>query len=61
MTANTAFPTLLEAVFTERLIQQKRARAHTIASYRDTCRFAMPNKGCTNRHPGWRWRIWTYH
>lgn len=36
MSANTAFPSLLEAFFTERLVQQKRASAHTLASYRDT-------------------------
>lgn len=36
MSANTAFPTLLETFFTERLVQQKRASAHTLASYRDT-------------------------
>jgi integrase/recombinase XerD len=35
MSANT-FPTLLEAFFTERLVQQKHVSAHTIASYRDT-------------------------
>ena len=35
MSANT-FPTLLEAFFTERLVQQKRVSAHTIASYRDS-------------------------
>ena len=36
MSANTAFPALLEAFFTERLVQQKHASAHTLASYRDT-------------------------
>lgn len=36
MTANTAFPVLLERFFTERLVQQKRASVHTLASYRDT-------------------------
>jgi site-specific recombinase XerD len=30
------FPSLLEAFFTERLVQQKHASAHTLASYRDT-------------------------
>lgn len=35
MNANTAFPKLLEAFFTERLIQQKHASVHTLASYRD--------------------------
>jgi integrase/recombinase XerD len=36
MSANTAFPSLLERFFTERLMQQKRASGHTLASYRDT-------------------------
>ena len=36
MSANTTFPTLLETFFTERLMQQKRASVHTLASYRDT-------------------------
>lgn len=36
MTANTAFPALLEAFFTERLLQQKQVSPHTVASYRDT-------------------------
>ena len=36
MTANTAFPALLEAFFTERLVQQKQVSPHTVASYRDT-------------------------
>lgn len=36
MSANTAFPTLLESFFTGRLVQQKHASAHTLASYRDS-------------------------
>jgi integrase/recombinase XerD len=36
MSANTAFPSLLERFFTERLMQQKRTSGHTLASYRDT-------------------------
>jgi site-specific recombinase XerD len=36
MSAHAAFPTLLEAFFTRRLVQQKHASAHTLASYRDT-------------------------
>ena len=36
MTANTAFPSLLEGFFTERLMRQKHASVHTLASYRDT-------------------------
>ena len=36
MSVNTTFPALLEAFFTERLVQHKHASAHTLASYRDT-------------------------
>jgi integrase/recombinase XerD len=36
MTTTIAFPTLLESFFTDRLVRQKRASPHTIASYRDT-------------------------
>lgn len=36
MTTTIAFPTLLETFFTDRLMRQKRASSHTIASYRDT-------------------------
>jgi site-specific recombinase XerD len=36
MTANITFPALLEAFFTDRLLQQKQVSPHTIASYRDT-------------------------
>ncbi len=36
MTTTLAFPTLLETFFTDRLVRQKRASPHTIASYRDT-------------------------
>ena len=39
------FPELLQSFFTERLMHQREASAHTIASYRDTfrllCRFAQ--------------------
>jgi site-specific recombinase XerD len=36
MTANITFPALLEAFFTDRLLQQKQVSPHTVASYRDT-------------------------
>ncbi|HEU5294699.1 MAG TPA: integrase, partial [Burkholderiaceae bacterium] len=36
MTARASFATLLERFFTQRLMQQRQASAHTIASYRDT-------------------------
>lgn len=35
------FPTLLERFFTQRLMQQREASAHTIASYRDTFRLLL--------------------
>jgi len=36
-----AFPTLLETFFTRRLIAQRKASPHTIASYRDTFRLLL--------------------
>ena len=36
MTTNLSFPTLVETFFTERLLRQKQASPHTVASYRDT-------------------------
>lgn len=36
MSAARSFPTLLEAFFTDRLIRQRQASPHTLASYRDT-------------------------
>ncbi len=41
MTAQSTFPTLLERYFTQRLVQQRQASAHTIASYRDTFRLLL--------------------
>ena len=35
------FPALLEAFFTDRLISQRRASPHTVASYRDTFRLLL--------------------
>ena len=35
------FPILLERFFTQRLMQQREASAHTIASYRDTFRLLL--------------------
>lgn len=37
----SSFPTLLQRFFTERLLQQRRASAHTIAGYRDTFRLLL--------------------
>jgi site-specific recombinase XerD len=41
MTGQPTFPTLLEGFFTQRLMQQRQASAHTIASYRDTFRMLL--------------------
>lgn len=41
MNTTTCFPVLLEAFFTDRLMRQRRASAHTIASYRDTFRLLL--------------------
>ena len=38
MKSTSNFPGLLESFFTQRLLQQKQASTHTIASYRDTFR-----------------------
>lgn len=41
MKNSPGFPTLLESFFTRRLIGQRRASPHTIASYRDTFRLLL--------------------
>ena len=41
MTIPNKFPTLLQAFFTDRLLQQRRASAHTVASYRDSFRLLL--------------------
>ena len=41
MTGQPTFAALLESFFTQRLMQQRRASAHTIASYRDTFRLLL--------------------
>jgi len=41
MTPATSLPALLESFFTRRLMQQRRASAHTIGSYRDTFRLLL--------------------
>lgn len=41
MTGQPNFAVLLERFFTQRLIQQRRASAHTIASYRDTFKMLL--------------------
>lgn len=41
MKTNGHFPALLEAFFTERLMHQRNASPHTIASYRDTFRLLL--------------------
>jgi site-specific recombinase XerD len=41
MKATAEFPALLESFFTKRLVAQRRASPHTIASYRDTFRLLI--------------------
>ena len=41
MPKNAAFPALLEMFFTTRLIAQRKASPHTVASYRDTFRLLL--------------------
>ena len=41
MTTLANFPGLLEAFFTDRLMRQRQASPHTIASYRDTFRLFL--------------------
>lgn len=41
MKGQPSFASLLEAFFTQRLMQQRQASAHTIASYRDTFRLLL--------------------
>ncbi|KVM61576.1 integrase [Burkholderia ubonensis] len=41
MTARTSFAPLLERFFTQRLMHQRQASVHTIASYRDTFRMLL--------------------
>jgi len=41
MTATNGFAALLESFFTERLMRQRKASPHTIASYRDTFRLLL--------------------
>jgi integrase/recombinase XerD len=45
MRGTTGFPTLLETFFTRRLISQRKASPHTIASYRDTFRLLLQFAG----------------
>jgi len=41
MKTNAEFPKVLQAFFTDRLMRQRRASPHTIASYRDTFRLLL--------------------
>lgn len=41
MSTTPTFPALLERFFTQRLMQQRQASTHTIASYRDTFRLLL--------------------
>jgi hypothetical protein len=50
MKSKANFPGLLEGFFSERLMQQKPASPHTIASYRDSFGICSgsPRNACTN-------------
>jgi site-specific recombinase XerC len=41
MKSGSSFPFLLESFFTQRLMSQRQASPHTIASYRDTFRMLL--------------------
>ena len=41
MSQHADFPAILQSFFTKRLIAQRRASPHTIASYRDTFRLLL--------------------
>lgn len=41
MTARSSFAALLERFFTQRLMHQRQASAHTLASYRDTFKMLL--------------------
>jgi site-specific recombinase XerD len=41
MNASASFAGLLQRFFTDRLVQQRRASPHTVASYRDTFRLLL--------------------
>ena len=41
MTAISTLPTLVQAFFMDRLMQQRQASPHTVASYRDTFRLLL--------------------
>ena len=49
----TPLPPLLEAFFTDRLLKQRQASPHTVASYRDAFRLLIPEyygKSCLGCH-----------
>ncbi len=52
MEGATEFPGLLEAFFTDRLLRQRNASAHTVASYRDSFRLLLRfANGCLGKEP----------
>jgi len=52
-------PSLLQSFFTTRLMTQRKASPHTIASYRDTFRyFSLLRNGYAGLPLSWSWRIW---
>ena len=46
----TALAPTLQAFFTDRLIRQRHASAHTIAAYRDTWRLLLGFAAAAHRH-----------
>jgi integrase/recombinase XerD len=46
MKGASQFPVLLESFFMDRLMRQRQASPHTIASYRDTFRLLMEYRRC---------------
>ena len=53
MTAVKGFPALLQSFFTERLMRQRKASPHTIASYRDTFRLLLSFAERHLKKPPW--------
>ena len=58
MTREPSFAALLEKFFIQRLMHQRQASVHTIASYRDTFRYCwnLYSDACIKRHPLWHWK-----
>ena len=59
MSSHRSFAPLLEGFFTQRLMQQRRASPHTIASYRDTFRLLLQfaQQRLRKAPSAWRWTM----